>query len=236
MNTPGIIGGLGPATTAEFYMELIRRARRRYSAAYPRILVYSVPVPFDLEQEIVLHGRGMERIYPLLEEAAGVLQASGADFLALPCNTVHQFHRRLQGELSVPLLNLLDITAARCASYGFKQVAVLGTRRTLESGLYTPALERHGLRPVPLEQGEIDDCAGLIYRLLQKGGEEGDRQRFLERIAVLAGRGAEAVILGCTDLQLLVRPGDAELPIPAVDSVDALLEETVRRIGEDGRQ
>jgi aspartate racemase len=232
MKIPGIIGGLGPATTAEFYLELIGRARQRYPCRYPRVLINSVPVPFELERSIVLFGRDMEQMYPLLEETALALQEAGADFIALPCNTVHQFHPRLQDRLSVPLLNILEITASRCAARGYGRTAVLGTRRTVETGLYEPALRRHGLEPAALQPAEVELCADLIYRLLAGEPEEGDRGRLLELASSLAERGAEAVILGCTDLQLLVRPGDADLPVPAVDSVDALLEESVRLIGD----
>lgn len=231
MRTPGIIGGLGPATTAEVYLELIRRARSRYTERYPRVLVDSVPVPFELERNIVLYGRDMESMYPLLEETALALQRAGADFLVLPCNTVHQFHGRLQEGLEIPLLNILEITAAACTSQGMRRVAVLGSRRTMESRLYDGVLEEHGIEAFNLEPQEAELCAGVIHRLLSGREEQEDRSRLLNLVAQIVERGAEAVILGCTDLQLLVRPGDAELAIPAVDSVDALLDETVRQIG-----
>jgi aspartate racemase len=239
MQTPGIIGGLGPATTAEFYLELIRRSRRRYTEHYPPILIHSVPVPFALERDIVLHGRELEPLYPLLEETAHSLAAAGADFIALPCNTVHQLHAELQAGLGIPLLNILEITAARCAERAARTTAVLGTRRTLETGLYDAALQRQGLEPLSLAPEEVERCAALIYRLLAEEGQPGDREQLLELIARLGERGADAVILGCTDLQLLVRPGDPDLPVPAIDSVDALLDETVRLIGtppEGGEQ
>lgn len=233
MKTPGIIGGLGPATTAEFYLELIRRARLRYTERYPRVLIHSVPVPFELERSAVLDGRELERMYPLLAEAAAALQEAGADFIVLPCNTLHQFHRRLQEALEVPLLNILEITAARCASRRCCSAAVLGTRYTVETGLYDQALRRHGLSPVPLTGEETERCAALIYRLLTDAQREEDRARLLELVAGLAERGAEAVILGCTDLQLLLRSEEEELAVPAVDSVDALLDETVRNLGQE---
>ncbi len=231
MKTLGIIGGLGPGTTAEFYLGLIERCRSLYPTAYPRVLIDSVAVPFALEENVVIRGQGIEDYLPLLRESAGTLESAGADLIALPCNTVHELHGPVQEVVSIPLLNILEATAAACSTAGHCRVAVLGTRRTVEGRLYSPALQAAGIQEVAITPTELSQSTGIIYELVSGRQSPDNRSRLIEIIAAIAERGAEAVILGCTDLQLAIRPGDADLPLPLVDSVDALIGETAVALG-----
>src|SRR6056297_3529720 len=148
MKTVGIVGGLGPDTTSEFYLEIIKRSGALITEAYPSILVYSVPVPFEVERNIVKYGTGEEDMLPVLEQGVQLLEKGGADFIVIPCNTVHIFHARLEALLKVPLMNILDVTAQACRLRDWRRVGVLGTGKTLEHRLYEDALERAGLEAV----------------------------------------------------------------------------------------
>ncbi len=247
MKTLGSLGGLGPDTTAEFYRMVVRRARRRFYQSYPRILIHSIPVPFEVERSIVRHGTGEERMYPLLEEGLLHLERAGADYLVIPCNTVHMFHRDLQQQLSVPLLNILTETARVCGEYGFRRVGILATGKTLEKRLYQNALEAIGIEALEPNGAERESVGALIYRILGGEAGEAERRELLDLSESLAAQGAEAIILGCTDLQHLVSPqarphtppdeavlvDELASPVALVDSLEALARAAVREMGEE---
>ncbi|MGC9312463.1 MAG: aspartate/glutamate racemase family protein [Sediminispirochaetaceae bacterium] len=232
MKTAGIIGGLGPDTTAEFYIETIRRARPVYSYSYPSIFIYNVPVPFAVERAMVQKGQREEEMFKVLSEAVGSLEKAGVDFVVIPCNTVHIFYDRLAGQMNVPLLNILDETAAVCSTRAWKRVGVLGTKKTVKSRMYADALEKFGIETVDLPEDEQDRLTRIIYRILAGSGGPQERSHILEMISVLGEQGADGVILGCTDLQHLVREDDADLPVPAVDSMSSLVDAVIRDLAE----
>jgi aspartate racemase len=244
MKNIGVIGGLGPDTTAEFYKMVIRRSRRRFQKAYPRILIHSIPLPFAIERNIVRYERGEEEMYPYLVEGLKRLETCGADYLAIPCNTVHLFYPRLVKEIEKPLLNILDETAEVCRAHGFAKVGILGTGKTIEKRLYQDALEKLGIEPVlPEEEGDggKDALSALIYRILEGKMGAAERSEMAGIASGLEKRGAEAIILGCTDLQHLVcgeaavYRGDPAVsmdeessPLPLVDSLESLAKAVVR--------
>lgn len=230
MKTVGIVGGLGPETASEFYLEVIKRARPVISEAYPSILMHSVPVPFEVERKMVEEGRGEEEMLPVLEKGVKLLEGGGADFIVIPCNTVHVFHPQLEALLQVPLLNILEVTARSCKTRGWRKVGTLGTGKTLESRLYENALEQTGLEPVVLPAVRRGELSALIYRILTEKSRSKDRGILLDMIEGLRGEGAEGVILGCTDLQLLITEEDTDLPIPVIDSMRCLADEVVERL------
>ncbi len=258
MKTAGIVGGLGPETTAEFYRMIIRRAREVYTEAYPRVLIHSIPVPFELERSMVTEGRGEEKMRPLLEEGVARLEKSGADFISIPCNTVHMFHRELQERVGVPLLNILEETAKLCRRAGFERVGVLGTGKTVDLRLYQRALENVGIVAVEPSSEDKRKSGELIYRILSAEHGRADRELLFELAEGLRGGGAEAIILGCTDLQHLISSkaqpfvlgkgprelgkAGAEEPaividegassLPLVDSLEALAAAVVRELAD----
>ncbi len=232
MKTAGIIGGLGPDTTAEFYIETIKRARPVFSSSYPSIFIYNVPVPFAVERAMVQKGQREEEMFHVLSAAVKSLEGAGVDFVAIPCNTVHIFYDRLAGQMNVPLLNILDETAVVCRNRGWKSVGILGTRKTLQSRMYADALEQHGIDVINLKEDEQDLLTLIIYSILDGSGSPKDRSQIMEMITGLGERGAEGVILGCTDLQHLVREDDADLPVPVVDSLSSLVDAVIRDLDE----
>ena len=228
--TLGIMGGMGPETTAEFYLGVLRRCRALYPTAYPRIIIDSVPIPYAAEEDLVLRGCNIEAYKPLVIESVTALERAGAELIALPCNTLHEYHKLLQEQVNVPVLDILDATARECLAAGYRRVAVVGTPRTIRTRLYEPALAKAGLDSIPLLPAEVSETGEIIFDLLSGRESAEHRSRILALMDSLSARGAEAVILGCTDLQLVVRPSDSDLPLPAVDSVEALVELTAQEM------
>lgn len=216
MRVIGLLGGMSWESTAEYYriinQEVRRRLGRQHSA---RLLLYSV----DFEEIDRLQEEGeWTTAGRQLTAAAKRLERGGADFILMCTNTMHKVAAQIESELSVPLIHIADATAERVREAGVAKVGLLGTRFTMAEDFYRGRLhERHGLEvviPPPQDRALIDR---VIYEELCQGIiSEGSRREFVRIIADLAGMGADGVILGCTEIGLLVRSSDS--PIPAFDT------------------
>lgn len=216
MRVIGLLGGMSWESTAEYYriinQEVRRRLGRQHSA---RLLLYSV----DFEEIDRLQEEGeWTTAGRQLTAAAKRLERGGADFILMCTNTMHKVAAQIESELSVPLIHIADATAERVREAGVAKVGLLGTRFTMAEDFYRGRLhERHGLQvviPSPRDRALIDR---VIYEELCQGIiSEGSRREFVRIIADLAGMGADGVILGCTEIGLLVRSSDS--PIPAFDT------------------
>jgi len=208
----GIIGGLSPESTVEYYLYLTRTYTQRFgTSAYPEVIIYSVSFqsyadwPALGRWDLVAHG---------LSETARKLEAAGADFIVISANTMHMVVNEVSQAVRIPVLSLLDVVAEAVAGRGFKTVGLLGTRYTMEQDFFPKALAARGIQTLVPEAEERQYINGVIYNELVKGQFKPEaRQGYVEIIQRLARRGAEGVILGCTEIPLLVSEADAGLPL-----------------------
>jgi aspartate racemase len=208
----GIIGGMSPESTVEYYQYITRTYVERYgNYAYPEVLIYSVSFqpyvdwPEQDRWDLVAQG---------LSEAAQRLEGAGADVIAIATNTMHLVVDDVQVSVAVPVLSLLDVVAEAVLARGMHTVGLLGTRFTMEKGFYQGALARRGITVlVPDEEGRAYVNAVIYDELVAGQIRDTSRARYLALIGELAGRGAEGVILGCTEIPLLVRETDVDLPL-----------------------
>lgn len=208
----GIIGGMSPESTIEYYRYLIHTYTARFSDhSYPEILIYSVSFqpyidwPAQDRWDLVADGLGA---------AAQALELAGAGVILIATNTMHLVFDQVQARVSVPLINLLDTVAAAIRAQGLERVALLGTRFTMEKPLYPQALARHGIAVRVPEAADRALVNRVIYDELVAGIVRAEsRAAFVRIIADLAAQGAQGVILGCTEIPLLVRPEDVALPL-----------------------
>src|SRR5690242_5620489 len=136
MKTIGIIGGLGPETTSEFYLELIFLYRQLNKTSYPPILINSIPLPFDIEKDAIAYGIGEERCLSYLIDAAKKLEKAGADFLVLPCNSLHKYIQHIRKAVKIPVLSILEETAKFLKAQEVKKVGIIATPITIKNELY----------------------------------------------------------------------------------------------------
>lgn len=208
MKTIGLVGGFTWLATAEYYRivnEVVSaRLGGRHSA---QIVLRSV----DFEEHMSLQERGGWTA--VAEEIIGIgnlLKAAGADFLVLTANTLHRVAEPVETAVGLPVLHITDATAAAIRARGLRTVGLLGTRFTMTGDFWTGRMaERHGIRVlVPAPEG-IREVDRIIYDELAAGRvEDRSRRACLAEIERLTAAGAEGVVLGCTELQLLVRPDD----------------------------
>ena len=228
MKIAGIIAGLGPETSSEFYLKIIEFCKMKNDVKYPPIIVSSVPVPFSLERDIVEKGRGERGMFHVLVEGIERLEKSKVDFVAIPCNTVHIFIDELRGLFSTPILSIIEETARRCKSSGYRRVGVLATKKTMEKKLYDDELLRFDIGLVKPSPDEVERVSSIIFRILEGNKSEEDRKELLGIINGLRENGAQAVILGCTDLQILVSQEDTSVPL--LDTVEIFAEASAEEI------
>jgi aspartate racemase len=215
MRTIGLVGGTSWVSTIEYYRIINGEINaRRGGQASARIVLYSV----DFGEIDALHAQGdYDGVGSLLADAARKLASVGADCLLLCANTMHMHAARVQGAVSVPLVHLVDATAREIRSSGLGKVGLLGTRLTMERDFYAKRLNAGGIEVLVPEKDEREFVHRTIHEELVKSVFRPEsRQGFLGIIRGLAARGAQGIVLGCTEIPLLVAPDQS--PLPAFDT------------------
>lgn len=213
MKTIGMLGGMSWESTVPYYRLINQRVQERLGGLHSaRLLLYSVDF-HEIEQ--LQRGGEWERAGTLLADGARRLQSAGADFLVICTNTMHKVAPAVEAAIALPLLHIADPTASAVAAAGVRRVGLLGTRFTMEEEFYRERLQRrHGLEVLVPGSEDRLEVHRIIYEELCRGIVD-DRSRHLYRdiIGRLVARGAEAVILGCTEISLLVGTDDSRVPL-----------------------
>ncbi len=213
MKTIGLLGGMSWESTVPYYREINETIRRKLGGLHSaKVILYSVDFH---EIERLQHAGDWEAAGALLAGVARSLEAAGADFLVLCTNTMHKVAASIESAVAIPLLHIADPTAAEIKRAGHSTVGLLGTRFTMEQAFYRDRLvERHGLRVLVPEQPDRDLVHRIIYEELCLGTIlDGSRDEYRRIMADLVARGAQAIILGCTEISLLVAPDDSSAPL-----------------------
>ena len=208
----GILGGMSPESTVEYYQYITRTYTERFGDyGYPEVIIYSVSFqpyvdwPNQDRWDLVAQGLG---------EAAQKLEAAGADLIVIATNTMHLVFDQVQASVNVPMLSLLDTVGEAILARGMKTVGLLGTRFTMEKTFYQDALAQKGITVLVPNAEDREYVNTVIYDELVAGQIRNEsRAGFVTIIKKLAERGAEGVILGCTEIPLLVNEADAGLPL-----------------------
>jgi aspartate racemase len=211
MRTIGLIGGMSWESTAIYYRLANELVRDRLGGLHSaRIVMTSV----DFADVAVLQASGQwDRAGELLAAEAARLEAAGADVLVLCTNTMHKVAALIEAASSVPLLHLGDVTAAAVRAAGLDTVGLLGTRFTMSQDFYRGRLESHGLRVLVPEEDDQDTVHRVIYEELCQGVVlEESRRAYLEVMERLVARGSQGIVLGCTEIELLIQDHHVAVP------------------------
>ncbi len=216
MKTIGLLGGMSWESTLVYYRHINQGVNERLGGLHSaRIVLYSVDF-HEIEQ--LQHAGEWEKTGCILARAAQSLEAGGADFIVLCTNTMHRVAPEIESAVKIPLLHIADATAEEIRKAGIKSVGLLGTMFTMEEDFYRGHLERkHGLRVLIPEVPDRELIHRVIYEELCLGNMlDKSRQQYVRVIRQLVQDGAEGVILGCTEISMLVRPQD--VPVPVFDT------------------
>lgn len=212
LKTLGLIGGMSWESTIPYYREINEVVKVELGGLHSaRIILYSV----DFAEVEHFQASGQwQAAGALLTEIAQKLERAGADALVLCTNTMHKVADVITAAVGIPLLHIADPTALAIRHAGFTTVGLLGTRFTMEQDFYRQRLEQQGLTVLTPAQADRELVHQIIYQELCLGQvHDASRQTYLRVIADLGARGAQAIILGCTEIAMLIQPADCQLPL-----------------------
>ncbi|MBD9632476.1 aspartate/glutamate racemase family protein [Pseudomonas sp. PDM19] len=222
MKTIGLIGGMSWESTIPYYRQINERIKERLGGLHSaKVALYSVDFH---EIERLQHAGDWDAAGRVLADAARSLKAAGADFLVLCTNTMHKVAPAIEAAVDIPLLHIADPTAEAIRAAGVATVGLLGTRFTMEQAFYKDRLvDRFGLKVLTPNEADRQVVHRIIYEELCLGRiRDESREEYRRIIAALVEQGAEAVILGCTEISLLVDPADASVPLFDTTALHAL--------------
>lgn len=212
MKTIGLIGGMSWESSLEYYRMINKKVNARLGGLHSaECLLYSVD--FDEIEQLQSAGE-WQKAGEQLADTAKKLEQAGAEFIVICTNTMHKVVGQIEEKISIPVLHIADATAAEIRSRGLIKVGLLGTRYTMEQDFYRSRIESHGidvLVPPSQKRGEINR---IIFEELVAGDlRQSSKETFQQAIRELVADGAEGIILGCTEIGLLIKPQDAEVPV-----------------------
>ncbi len=221
----GVLGGMGPEATVDFFAKVVALTSAKRDQDHLRIIIDNNPGIPDRTEAILTKD---ETLIPILVETGRNLEKAGVDFIAIPCNTVHYFYDDLIKEVSVPVLHMIRevANAIKTSLPNCKRVGLLATTGTVTSGLYQKECQKVGIEVlVPDPQGQAKVMEAIL-RIKEGSSKASARKAILKEANRLLERKAEALILGCTDIPLVIKVKD--FPVPVFDSNQVLAEATVK--------
>jgi len=197
----GIIGGVGPQSTNFIYEKIIEYSQKKYKAVnnvdYPRLVIESVPVP-----DFISNKDTIEQAKTMLIEAAKSLTAAGATRLCIGSNTVHILLEDLEKQTDVPFISMIELVAQKCAANNFKKVGVLGTPTLINSGIYPKALDKEGIEAILPTPEQLEVAEQIIRNVIAGSHDEEKKTAYIQTLNDFYSKGADSIILGCTELPL----------------------------------
>ncbi|MFM7458593.1 MAG: aspartate/glutamate racemase family protein [bacterium] len=213
MNKIGLIGGLSWESTIEYYRIINEEVRKRTS---PRTSAKLILNSLNFQEVADLqHAGKWEELYEMMAEAALELEQMGANAIFICTNLMHKAVPTMESRVSVPIIHIADVVAKQVKKDGFKKIGLLGTVYTMEHDFYKKRLEeKHGIKVIIPEKADRDLISEIIYKELCCGVfSEKSKAEYLRVITNLVKQGAQGIALACTEIPLLVKDGEAEVPL-----------------------
>ncbi|MDO8556366.1 MAG: amino acid racemase [Nanoarchaeota archaeon] len=228
MKRIGIMGGLGSETSAKFCVQ-VNKFVRSVTGVQPSLHLENVPM--SVQQELALIRGDHAGSFPVLKDALVRLNKTDVDVIVIPCNSVHIFIDELRRLSKVPVMSITEEVARACRCAGFRNVGILATSTSIRQCLHSDELQHVGIKsviPSGQEQGRVNQ---VIKNILDGCASAADVSTLISIVHSLQKKGAEAVILGCTDFQNILSQKDVAVPL--VDTLKVLEEKTIALILED---
>lgn len=221
MKTIGLIGGMSWESTVTYYKIINETVKERLGGFHSgKILLYSVD--FAEIEECQAKGE-WEKSAEILSEAAENLEKAGADFIVICTNTMHKVAGKIQESIKIPVIHIADATAHKLKQDGILKTALLGTKYTMTQDFYKEKLRENGIEVLIPEEKDIEIVNHVIYEELCLGKIlDSSRKEYIRIIDGLKEKGAQGVILGCTEIGLLISQKDSPLPVYDTTEIHAL--------------
>jgi aspartate racemase len=206
----GILGGMGPAATADFYGKLIQETPATQDQDHLHVVIWADPSVPDRSQNLISNGRDPT---PWLRRGIRALTEAGCDVLAVPCNTAHAFVPELAREAGIELVSIVEVTADAIAAEGLGVIGLLATTGTLRSHLYTEALQRRGITVIEPTKENQSQVMAAIHAAKSGVAGEAHAQALIDVSTSLYAQGAERIVAACTELVLALDHHPAGTPV-----------------------
>ena len=212
LKTIGLIGGMSWESTVTYYKIINETVKEKLGGLHSaKCVLYSVD--FQEIEECQASGN-WEKSGEILGEAAYNLEKAGADFIVICTNTMHKVVNQIKEKISIPILHIAEMTAEKILEKGLKNTALLGTKYTMEQDFYKSKLIEKGINVIIPDKNDIEIINEVIYDELCLGTINSDsKKKFLEIVDKLRSKGAEGIILGCTEIGLLIKNEDTDVPL-----------------------
>jgi len=227
MKTVGIIGGLGPETTSEFYLDIVFSCQKKDKTHRPSIIIANVPLPYAIEEDAISKNTGIERCLPFLINEAKRLEKAGADFIVMPCNSLHIFIEEIRNAVKIPVLSIVEETIKFLKKNNLNKVGIISTSATIENKLYENAFKKNGIGYETPDDFQQAKMGKFILNLVTGQQNNRDREELIQIINNFEKKDVGCVVLACTDLQLLI-PKHPSLKI--FDTMKIFADATVEEI------
>ena len=212
LKTIGLIGGMSWESTVTYYKIINETVKEKLGGLHSaKCILYSVD--FQEIEECQANGN-WEKSGEILGEAAYNLEKAGADFIVICTNTMHKVINQIKEKISVPILHIAEMTAEKILEKGLKNIALLGTKYTMEQDFYKSKLIEKGINVIIPDKNDVEIINKVIYDELCLGTiNSNSKKKFLEIVDKLRDKGAEGIILGCTEIGLLIKNEDTDVPL-----------------------
>ena len=212
LKTIGLIGGMSWESTVTYYKIINETVKEKLGGLHSaKCILYSVD--FQEIEECQANGN-WEKSGEILGEAANNLEKAGADFIVICTNTMHKVINQIKEKISIPILHIAEMTAEKILEKGLKNIALLGTKYTMEQDFYKSKLIEKGINVIIPDKNDIETINEVIYDELCLGTiNSNSKKKFLEIVDKLRSKGAEGIILGCTEIGLLIKNEDTDVPL-----------------------
>jgi len=226
LKTIGVLGGMGAAASADFYQYLVRLSQTKYHAEqdhdFPEMFIYNLSMTGFDETGFV----DPESVKNQLIAGVKKLEAAGSDFIVIPCNTVHHFFVEMQAAVYIPILNIVDVVADVAKQQGYARVGLLNSQSTRLYRLYETALAKEGIEVFSTTDSEQHEVGRVISHAIAGTQGEEDKTLLKKIIHRYSEQGAQAVVIGCTELPLAISQENTDTPL--LNSTKLLAEEALR--------
>ena len=212
LKTIGLIGGMSWESTVTYYKIINETVKEKLGGLHSaKCILYSVD--FQEIEECQANGN-WEKSGEILGEAAYNLEKAGADFIVICTNTMHKVVNQIKEKISIPILHIAEMTAEKILEKRLKNIALLGTKYTMEQDFYKSKLIEKGINVIIPDKNDIETINEVIYDELCLGTINfNSKKKFLEIVDKLRSKGAEGIILGCTEIGLLIKNEDTDVPL-----------------------
>ena len=212
MKIIGLIGGMSWESTVTYYKIINETVKEKLGGLHSaKCILYSID--FQEIEECQANGN-WEKSGEILGEAANNLEKAGADFIVICTNTMHKVINQIKEKISIPILHIAEMTAEKILEKGLKNIALLGTKYTMEQDFYKSKLIEKEINVIIPDKNDIEIINKVIYDELCLGTiNSNSKKKFLEIVDKLRSKGAEGIILGCTEIGLLIKNEDTDVPL-----------------------